>query len=87
GETIYIGAGQKQGKSEIVNTLAAHFIKELGWPVLLAKPEESNKKSVKLVAGKIVGKIFHDPNIPFDESSYDKACDLMRNKLFLINLY
>ena len=87
GETIYIGAGQKQGKSEIVNTLAAHFIKELGWPVLLAKPEESNKKSVKLVAGKIVGKIFHDPNVPFDEASYDEACDLMRNKLFLINLY
>ena len=87
GETIYIGAGQKQGKSEIVNTLAAHFIKELDWPVLLAKPEESNKKSVKLVAGKIVGKIFHDPNVPFDEASYDEACDLMRNKLFLINLY
>lgn len=87
GETVYIGAGQKQGKSEIVNTLAAHFIKELGWPVLLAKPEESNKKSVKLVAGKIVGKIFHDPNVPFDEASYDEACDLMRNKLFLINLY
>ena len=87
GETIYIGAAQKMGKSEIVNTLAAHFIKELGWPVLLAKPEESNKKSVKLVAGKIVGKIFHDPNVPFDEESYDKACDLMRNKLFLINLY
>ena len=87
GETIYIGAGQKQGKSEIVNTLAAHFIKELGWPVLLAKPEESNKKSVKLVAGKLVGKIFHDPNIPFDEEAYDEACDLMRNKLFLINLY
>lgn len=87
GETIYIGAGQKQGKSEVVNTLAAHFIKELGWPVLLAKPEESNKKSVKLVAGKLVGKIFHDPNVPFDEEAYDEACDLMRNKLFLINLY
>ena len=87
GETVYIGAAQKMGKSEIVNTLAAHFIKELGWPVLLAKPEESNKKSVKLVAGKIVGKIFHDPNVPFDEKSYDEACDLMRNKLFLINLY
>ena len=87
GETIYIGAAQKMGKSEIVNTLAAHFIKELGWSVLLAKPEESNKKSVKLVAGKIAGKIFHDPNVPFDEASYDEACDLMRNKLFLINLY
>ena len=87
GETIYIGAGQKQGKSEIVNTLAAHFIEKYDWKVLLAKPEENNKKSVKLVAGKIVGKIFHDPKIPFDEAAYDKACEKMRGKLFLINLY
>ena len=27
GETIYIGAAQKMGKSEVVNTLAAHCIK------------------------------------------------------------
>lgn len=87
GETIYIGAGQKQGKSEIVNTLAAFFIDKLDWKVLLAKPEESNKKSVKLVAGKIAGKIFHDPNIEFDEAAYNKACQKMEGKLYLINLY
>jgi twinkle protein len=87
GETIYIGAGQKQGKSEIVNTLAAHFIRQYGWNVLLAKPEESNVKSVKMVAGKLAGKIFHDPNIEFDEDAYDKACEEMRDKLYLLNLY
>lgn len=87
GETIYIGAAQKMGKSEVVNALAAHFIRELGWKVMLAKPEESNVKSVKLVAGKIAGKFFHDPNVPFDEEAYEKATDVISDKLYLINLY
>lgn len=87
GETVYIGAGQKQGKSEVVNTLAAHFIKKHGWKVFLCKPEESNKKTYKLVAGKIVGKVFHDPEIAFDEASYDKAGETLNDKLFMLDLY
>lgn len=87
GETIYIGAAAKLGKSEMVNTLAAHFIKEFGWKVLLAKPEEANVKTVKMVAGKLVGRIFHDPNIEFDEKAFDKAIHLMGDNLLLLNLY
>lgn len=87
GETIYIGAGQKQGKSEVVNTLAAHFIKEHGWKVFLVKPEESNKKTYKLVAGKLVGKFFHDPTKPFDDVAYDKAGEVLNDRLFMLNLY
>lgn len=87
GETIYIGAGQKQGKSEVVNTLAAHFIQEHGWKVFLVKPEESNKKSYKLVAGKVAGKIFHDPNIPFEETAYEKAGAVIQDSLYLLDLY
>lgn len=87
GETIYIGAGQKQGKSEVVNTLASHLITHQGWPVLLAKPEENNKKTIKMVAGKVAGKIFHDPKKPFDEAAYDKAVQSLKGKLYLLNLY
>lgn len=87
GETIYIGAGQKQGKSEVVNTLAAHFIREHDWKVFLIKPEESNNKTYKLVAGKLAGKIFHDPNKPFDEDAYNKAGEILHDKLFMLNLY
>ena len=87
GETIYIGAGQKQGKSEIVNTLAAHFMKVHGWNVFLAKPEESNKKTYKLVAGKLAGKFFHDPTKPFDADAYDATREFMEDKLFMLNLY
>lgn len=87
GETIYIGAAQKMGKSEVVNALAAHFIRELGWKVLLAKPEEANVKTVKMVAGKLAGKIFHDPNIPFDEKAYNEAAKEIEGQLYLLNLY
>lgn len=87
GETIYIGAGQKQGKSEVVNTLAAHFIREHGWKVFLIKPEESNNKTYKLVAGKLTGKFFHDPTKPFDEQAYDEAGKILKDHLFMLNLY
>lgn len=87
GETIYIGAGQKQGKSEVVNTLAAHFIREHGWKVFLCKPEESNQKTYKLVAGKMVGKFFHDPTMAFDSEAYDQAGKLIGDNLLLLNIY
>lgn len=87
GETIYIGAGVKMGKSEVVNALAAHFIKEHGVKVFMAKPEESNAKTYKLVAGKIVGKVFHDPDKEFDADAYDKAGEVLKDKLAMVNLY
>jgi len=87
GETIYIGAAQKLGKSEVVNTLAAWLIKEHGLTCLLAKPEEANKKSYKLVAGKMAGNVFHDPNVPFDDKAYDRAGVILKDKLLLLNLY
>lgn len=87
GETIYIGAGQKQGKSEIVNTLAAHFIREHKWKVFLVKPEESNQKTYKLVAGKLTGKFFHDPDKEFDHEAYDRAGKVLQDQLTLLNLY
>lgn len=87
GETIYIGAGAKMGKSEVVNALASHLIVEHGLKIFMAKPEEANKKTVKLIAGKIAGKIFHDPKIEFDEAAYDEACNKMRGKVKLVNLY
>lgn len=87
GETIYIGAGQKQGKSEIVNTLAAWFITEHKWKVFLVKPEESNLKTYKMVAGKMVGRIFHDPKIDFDVDAYERAGGMIGDNLVMLNLY
>lgn len=87
GETLYLGAGVKMGKSEVVNTLAAHFITEHNVPVFLAKPEEANKKTVKMVLGKIAGKIFHDPTIEFDEEAYNEAVNLCGNNLNMLSLY
>jgi len=87
GETIYIGAGVKMGKSELLNALGAHFIKAHGIEIFMAKPEEANKKTYKLLAGKMVGKVFHDPTIDFDYKAYDEAGKMMKGKLAMVNLY
>jgi twinkle protein len=81
GETIYIGAGVKMGKSELVNSLATHFILEHNVPVFMAKPEESNLKTMKLLLGKVAGKVFHDPEIEWDDEmfrAYDAAAKRIR---------
>lgn len=78
---------QKQGKSEVVNTLAAHFMTVHGWKVFLVKPEEDNKKTYKLVLGKVAGKNFNDPKIDFDQEAYDEAGEKVKGKMQLLNLY
>jgi twinkle protein len=87
GETYYIGAGVKLGKSELLNTLAAHFILEHKLKVFMAKPEEANAKTYKLLVGKAAGTIFHDPKIPFDYEAYDKYSPMIENNVCMVNLY
>lgn len=87
GETIYIGAGVKMGKSELLNALAAHFMTHHHIKVFMAKPEEANNKTYKLLAGKIANRIFHDPEREFDYEAYDKAGEILRDKVAMVNLY
>ncbi len=87
GETIYIGSGVKMGKSELLNALAVHFIREHGVNVFMAKPEESNKKTYKFLAGKVAGKKFNDPSIEFDYDAYDATREVLKQKAFGVNLY
>ena len=87
GETIYIAAGEKMGKSEIVNAIAKHLTIDHGLKIMLAKPEESNEKSWKLLVSKVVGKIFHDPKVEFDEAAYDIGGRPMLDNVCMINLY
>lgn len=87
GETSYWGAGVKMGKSELVNALSAHCVKEHGWKVFLAKPEEANRKSYQMMLGKLSGKIFHDPDKPFDFEAYDEASKKYGDQIFFLDLY
>lgn len=87
GETIYIGAGVKMGKSEMLNALGAHFVENHGIKVFMAKPEEANAKTYKLMCGKIARKVFHDPDRDFDFDAYDKAGEVLKGNLGMVNLY
>lgn len=87
GETSYYAAGEKMGKSEVVNAMASHFIAEHNLKVMLAKPEEANNKTYKMVLSKLTGKVFHDPSKEFDEAAYERGGKLARDKLCMLNLY
>lgn len=87
GETIYLGAGVKLGKTTIKNALGAHFIKNDNTKVFMACPEEPNEMTYKLLANQLTGKIFHDPKVEFDEDAYEQAGVLLRDKLYMLNLY
>lgn len=87
GETIYLGAGEKLGKSEMVNSLAAHLITEHKLKVMLAKPEEANVKSYKMLNSKVVGKFFHDPSKDFDFAAYERGGEIIKQNVCMLNLY
>ena len=87
GETIYLAAGEKMGKSEVVNALAAHLAVEHGVKVMLAKPEEANVKTYKMLNSKVVGKFFHDPSKEFDKEAYDRGGELIKDNICMLNLY
>jgi twinkle protein len=87
GETIYVGAGVKMGKSEFRDTIAAHFMQDHGIKIFMASPEEANTKTYKKLAGKLQGKIFTDPQVEFDYESFDKAGEILKNQFAALNLY
>lgn len=87
GETYYFGAGVKMGKSELLNDLVAWDIKEHGWKVFVVKPEESNKRTLQGIVGKLVNRVFHDPAVPFDYDAFDKGIALLGDNLVMLNLY
>lgn len=87
GETIYLGAGVKMGKSTIVDALATHLMVEHDIKVMLAKPEEANKKTVKKILGYTSGHIFTDPKVKFDEDAYEYARSVIKNKFCVLDLY
>lgn len=87
GETIYIGAGQKMGKSELVDQLAAHFITQFDWKVFLAKPEQSNEETYKRILSKVARYNFVDPKIEFKEDLFDEAGEIVGDKVEMLDLY
>lgn len=88
GEVYYFGAAQKMGKSDLMDELIEHAIRENGLKVLAIKPEQNNVMSYKRIVGKLASKIFHDPHIPFDEQAFDEASNkISEDSLLFVDLY
>jgi len=87
GETYYIGAGVKMGKSTAVHTIAAHLLTEHKIKVFIASPEEANNKSMRLLVGKVVGRIFTDPEVAFDYEAYDRGAALVHEDVHFLDIW
>lgn len=87
GETYYFGAGVKMGKSELVNSIADHLIRVHDLPVFMCKPEEPTAKTYQMLVGKAAGRIFHDPDRPFDYEAFDTAEPLIGDKAIIVDSY
>jgi len=86
-ETVYLGAGVKMGKSDIVDEVQAHLIKKHNVKVLAIKPEEPYIETFNGVAGKVIGADFKDPDVPFDYDKHDEATEIIGDKLHILDLY
>jgi twinkle protein len=87
GETYYLGAGVKMGKSVIVDELAKHLIVDNGLSVLLVKPEEDKARTYQNLVAKAASRIFHDPEVPFDQEAFDAAEPLIGDKAIILDSY
>ena len=74
-------------KSEVVDSIGEHIIVHDGLPVLFCKPEQAPVRTYKNLVGKAAGRIFHDPNIPFDEAAYDQFEPLIGDKAIILDSY
>lgn len=87
GETYYFGSGVKMGKSELVNDIAKHLMVEHDRNVFLCKPEEDKAETYRRLVGKVAGKIFHDPDIEFDEQAFLAGSELIGDKAIIVDNY
>lgn len=87
GETYYIGAGVKMGKSDIANYFASWFAIQHGVNVFMAKPEDSLPKLGKKMCGKAVGKVFHDPNRPYEMEDLIEGKRLLGDRIKYLDKY
>jgi twinkle protein len=85
GEVVYWGAAPKMGKSSIVNQLASWNVLHHGERILLVKPEEQPLATLRRFAGSLVGKVFHDPEVPVNPADVDKAMELMGDKVHIFD--
>ena len=85
GQLIGIAAGVGIGKTDWFSQLSAHLIEEHNEPVALFKLEEPPSRSLKAIAGKIVGIPFHRPDITFTKDQLRDAINQLDGRVYCYN--
>lgn len=79
-----VGAGVGVGKTEFFHEQAGHIIREERKPVGLFLFEEAPARSLRVLAGKMIGKAAHIPDRPLPEDEYLSAIDKLRDPVNLV---
>ena len=88
GEGIYVGAGVKIGKSEFINELLLHRIQAKDGDVpACIKFEEQPKMTMKKLAGKIDGKLYHKPDASISLKQMESTMRTLKGKAFFYKAF
>jgi len=88
GEGMFIGAGVKIGKSELLNELIKHRILANDGDIpAVIKFEEQPPLTVKKIAGKIDSCTYHKPDVAFNLSQLEQTIDSMDGKFFMYQAF
>ena len=88
GEGMFVGAGVKIGKSEFLNELIKHRINAKDGDIpACAKFEELPPMTVKKMAGKMDGCMYHKPDVPFLLPELEMAVENLDNKMLMYKAF
>jgi twinkle protein len=80
GVTYCVGAAPKIGKTDFEYQLICHLIKEHGQKVNHYDMENHPAKTVKRLAGKLMGQMFHKPGVEFKQEDLETGMAMLRGK-------
>lgn len=81
GAAYVVGAAPKIGKTDFEYELIAHLIKEHGESVALYDLETHPAKTLKRIAGKMMGQVFHKPDVEYDDEALKEGMDTLKSKI------
>jgi twinkle protein len=82
GEVYTFGAGVGVGKTELFKDIIDKTVSD-GRPAGVLFLEENAAHTLKVLAGKRVNRVFHIPDVPYDQADLDDAIDQLDGKVFI----
>ncbi len=78
-----LGAGTGIGKTDWSSEVEKHLVVEHKQKIGVFKLEQTTAKTVKVIAGKIVGKAFHRPDCEYEDGELIEAAEMISDDVYI----